>query len=214
MIDVWKRRFVAPPEAVLRAAAEAVELWGGTLGRAGEGPGEAGVAALPEPRAEAPDEDDEAAVAGERRWGDPSAVRPLALPVQAGLRRGVLRGQLRVVAAAATAARAPAEGEKAEEQDADEQDAGARSELRLEIADGDYRLHGSAVAILALAAGAGLAIVLWPWFPHLLQLLPIALVLAAAAWFLVLSRLQNRGVDELFDTVDELLARDEPTAVS
>ena len=120
-------------------------------------------------------------------WG--GVLRPddggFHLPVQAGLRRGQLRGRVTV--------------EKASD--------GAT--LVLEVEDAAYHLHGSAVAILSLAGAAGVAIVLWPWFPRLLELLPVALVLAAGAWLLVLSRLQNRGTEELFATIDELLAHDE-----
>ncbi len=46
-----------------------------------------------------------------------------------------------------------------------------------------------------------------PFFPDLFQLLPFAVVLSLAAWFLVVSRLRSSGPEEfLGDLADSLAA--------
>ena len=107
--------------------------------------------------------------------GDHDRIR---LPVQAGLRNGVAAGTLRVR----------------------EETGGVRVELELEPVA--WRVHAPAVALLAAAAVAGIAVVLWPWFPALGAFVPLGLLVGLGAWFLVVSRLQNRGPEELLVTIE------------
>lgn len=118
-----------------------------------------------------------------RREGNGGA---LELPVQAGLRHGLL--DLRVETTALGVA-------------------GTRLELRVERER--WVLHRAAVGMLVIAGLGSLAGVLWPFFPALGTVLPLALVLGVGAWLGVLSRLRNRGVRELLAEVEERLAADE-----
>ncbi|MDX1632035.1 MAG: hypothetical protein R3234_09250 [Thermoanaerobaculia bacterium] len=102
-------------------------------------------------------------------------------PVQAGLRHSVARARIR----------------------SEREPAGIR--LVLELDPLSWHLHGPAVAVLLPAALAALAVVLWPFFPALGALVPLGLVTALGAWFLVLTRLQNRGASELLETVEGIL---------
>lgn len=125
----------------------------------------------------------EAVAEGADRWNgdwrrDGSGGR-LRLPVLAGLRRGWLEATVSV--------RREGEG----------------SRLTLHVERSDLRLQGPAVLVLAIAAGGTAAVVLWPFFPELLPLAGIGLVLAVAAWFMILSRLQNSGPEEFLRFVEE-----------
>jgi hypothetical protein len=75
------------------------------------------------------------------------------------------------------------------------------SRLRLRVDEGKTFLHAPRVAVLALGAVGGLAVVAWPFWPALLPLAPLGAVLALAAWFLVSSRLRASGPGEFLDVV-------------
>jgi hypothetical protein len=70
-----------------------------------------------------------------------------------------------------------------------------------------YQLQAGVVALLLISAVASLPLVLWPFLPRLLPLLPVALVLSVGGWFLVVSRLQNHGPEEFLETVALLTER-------
>ncbi len=72
----------------------------------------------------------------------------------------------------------------------------------------EYQLDQTALLLLSLAGLAAIPLLLWPFFPRLLSLLPVALLLAVGGWFLVISRLQNQGAEEFLDTVAHLLEDD------
>lgn len=102
----------------------------------------------------------------------------LELPVSAGLRHGRLSGRIEVSGAGRGEAEVSFRPERSE-----------------------YHLWMAAVVILALAAvGAGLTVA-WPFFPELLAAAPFGAVLALSAWFLVITRLQNRGPEEFLELV-------------
>ncbi|HVT59935.1 MAG TPA: hypothetical protein VHR45_16235 [Thermoanaerobaculia bacterium] len=101
----------------------------------------------------------------------------LALPVVAGLRRGLLSGPLIVEPLAA----------------------GSRIVFRPD--QSIYYLHTSAIAVLLLACGGCLLAVLWPLFPRLLPLAPFGVVLALSGWLLVASRLRSSGPLEFLRSV-------------
>jgi len=130
----------------------------------------------------------EAAAAAARaadRWGAELEPRGpgrygLHLAVAAGLRRGWMTGELRIEPAGPERARVSFVPESAE-----------------------YRLQTTAVGLLVLGALGAVATVLFPFFPALLPLAPIGIVLGLAAWFLVLSRLHTSGPEEFLASVAE-----------
>lgn len=96
----------------------------------------------------------------------------LRLPVEAGLRRGVVSGPLTA---------APAEG-------------GTRVTFRCE--ESVYVVQAAAVSALIVAGAGALLTMAWPLYPTLLVVAPLGAVLALGGWFLVLSRLRNSGPEE------------------
>jgi hypothetical protein len=114
-------------------------------------------------------------------WTAGQGGAELMLPVQAGLRRGELRGRARSTALP------------------------GGSELEVEIAQAQWALDRSAVLLLTMAAITGVACVLWPFYPALAQLVPLGLVLGASAWLVILARLRHHGPVELLAQVEEAL---------
>jgi hypothetical protein len=110
-------------------------------------------------------------------WGAELTGSTLRLPVLAGLRHGLLEGEL---------AAEPVPG---------------GSRLILRVARSEYRLRAGAVSLLVLGGLGGSVLVLWPFYPRLLRLAPLGVVLALAAWFVVLSRLRVSGPEEFLETV-------------
>jgi hypothetical protein len=121
-------------------------------------------------------------------WQRQGTGGELELPVQAGLRHGLLR------VAVTTAALD-----------------GGGTRLQLRVVEQRWVLHRPAAGLLVVAGLGSLAAVTWPFLPALGGVVPLALVLAVGAWLGVLSRLRNRGLDELLAEVEERLER-EPTA--
>ena len=101
----------------------------------------------------------------------------LHLPVLAGLRRGLVSGDVEIL---------PAPG-------------GSRLVFRPETAV--YHVQTQAVMILLFATAGGLLTVLWPFFPGLLQVAPFGALIALGGWFLVISRLRTSGPDEFLEAV-------------
>ena len=110
----------------------------------------------------------------------------LRFPVEAGLRRGFVR------------ARATTSVE------------GRGSELTVAVVEARWWVHRTALALLLGAAVPATAGVLWPFYPALAPLVPLGLVLGAASWLAILSRLRHRGPAELLADVEAALA--EPKA--
>ena len=107
----------------------------------------------------------------------------LWIPVSAGLRRGYWRGDVLL---------APSPS--------------SPGLILLTAEAKDLQMHvnrGGALILLAGAAG-GIVAVLWPFFPALLEIGPMALVLAIAAWLLVSSHIRNSGLEEFLETVDAI----------
>jgi hypothetical protein len=104
----------------------------------------------------------------------------LDLPIAAGLRHGWLRVGV--------------SAEAIEERS---------SRLDFEVQEEALALHRPAVAILSIAAFGALVVSLWPFFPWILPIAPIAAVLAVMGWLMVGSRLRHRGLREFLDLVDE-----------
>lgn len=117
-------------------------------------------------------------------WTPGVAGGRIYLPVVAGLRRGVLAGQIEARA-----------------------EAGGRTRLTLLAETSHWRVHRSAAAVLVLGAAGALPVLLWPLSSRLLALAPVGLVMMFLAWFMVVSRLRSAGGAEFLETVREELAR-------
>ncbi len=104
----------------------------------------------------------------------------LDLPIAAGLRHGWLRIGVTAVAL----------GKQ-------------RTQLAFALQEETLALHRPAVAVLSLAAIGALVVSLWPFFPGILPIAPIAAVLAVVGWLAVGSRLQHRGLREFLELVRE-----------
>lgn len=105
----------------------------------------------------------------------------LELPVVAGLRRGTVTARI------------------AADEVRDREGRGTVLSARIESSD--YRLQRAAVTILSLGGIGALALTLWPLYPPLLALAPVALIFSVGAWLLVASRLENSGLEEFLDLV-------------
>jgi hypothetical protein len=105
----------------------------------------------------------------------------LRLPVMAGLRRGWVAGEVTV----------------------EEGGDGSGSRLRLRVEESAYRVDRASVAVLVLAAGGALVMVLLPLFPQLIRLVPVGIVLAVGAWLFIVARLRNSGPEEFFQDLAE-----------
>jgi len=116
-------------------------------------------------------------------WEGHAGGGRLALPVLFGLRRGVVAGEIAVTPRPAD----PATPES--------------SQIAWHLLRSELHVHRPAVAILALAAAAGLGTLLWPFFPVLIKLVPAAILLSLSAWWLVVSRLRTAGPREFLDAV-------------
>ncbi len=119
-------------------------------------------------------------------WSPGPGGGRLALPVLAGLRRGVVAGPL--------AARPIAGGTR----------------LTLTVESVTWRVHRTAAAVLALGALGALPVLFWPLDERLLALAPVGLVLLLLAWFLVVSRLRTAGADSFLEAVRERLGGEAP----
>lgn len=99
----------------------------------------------------------------------------LGLPVEAGLRRGWVAGQLTVEPTA------------------------RGSRLIYKVDKSEYKIQQPATLIL-LGAGVGAMVTLIaPLLPFLWGLVPFGLFLVLGAWFFVISRLRNSGPEEFFE---------------
>ena len=104
----------------------------------------------------------------------------LGLPVTAGIRLGLVEGEVR------------GEGY------------GVGSRLSFEVERTEYRLHVAALVVLLLGAVGALFTVIAPLVPPLLELLPIGGLLALLAWFLVVARIRNRNPADFFALVQKV----------
>lgn len=119
-------------------------------------------------------------------WEGHAAGGRLDLPALYGLRRGRITGEIAVAPHPA----GPPNGDTAE-----------ASQIAWHLLRAELHVHRPAVAILALAAAAGLGTLLWPFFPALIRLLPAAILLSLSAWWLVVSRLRTAGPREFLEAV-------------
>lgn len=111
-------------------------------------------------------------------WQEGTAGGRLELPVSAGLRHGLLTGRIDVSSTR-----------------------GGETEVAFHPERSSYRVWTPAVAILVLAVAGAATTVLWPFYPGLLPVAPFGALLALGAWFLVVTRLQNRGAEEFLELI-------------
>lgn len=116
------------------------------------------------------------------QWEPHGAGGSLLLPVVRGLWRGVERCRVSVAAS------------------------GGGSRLEVAIEDSHHEVNRAAFAILVFGGAGGLAVALWPFFPALLPLLPVAGFLALVAWLLVAGRLRHTDPEDFLRLVAELAA--------
>jgi hypothetical protein len=107
------------------------------------------------------------------------ASTKLHLPVLAGLRRGLVSGEVEILPTPA----------------------GSRLVFRPETAV--YHVQTQAVMVLLLATAGGLLTLIWPFVPKLLSVAPFGALIALGGWFLVISRLRTSGPDEFLAAVGE-----------
>jgi len=125
----------------------------------------------------------EAAEAWGGSWEPGAGGGRLVIPVTAGLRRGVLVAGVEITRLGASGAR-----------------------LELSVEERHDQLNRPAVVILLLGAAGALTATLWPLFPRLLSVAPLAVVLAISAWLLIVARLRNSGPEEFLELVEQLTA--------
>ncbi len=109
----------------------------------------------------------------------------IGLPIAAGIRRGLARGEIRI------------------------ERAGGGSRVSFRTEETVFYVQTAAVGILVLAAAGGVLTVVWPFFPALLPLAPLGGIVALSGWFLVVSRLTTSTPDDFLRLVAEVAAGDE-----
>jgi len=121
-----------------------------------------------------------------REWQARPGGGHLRLPVVLGLRRGVMEGEVEIEPLA------------------------ERCRLTWRLGQSRLHLHRASVGVLAIAAIAALGTLAWPYYPVLLQALPAALLIAFAAWWLVITRLRTSGPQEFLEQLKEPAPQAEP----
>lgn len=113
-------------------------------------------------------------------WQAGSSSGTLQLPVVRGLWRGVEQCRVTV------------------------ESMGSGSVVDLTVVESRQQLNRSAVVVLLFGGAGGLIVALWPFFPGLMPLLPVAVVLAIAAWLLVVARLRSSNPEDFLKLVSEI----------
>lgn len=78
------------------------------------------------------------------------------------------------------------------------------STIELTVVESRLQVNRSAVVVLLFGGAGGLIVALWPFFPGLMPLLPVAVVLAIAAWLLVVARLRSSNPQDFLKLVAEI----------
>ena len=113
-------------------------------------------------------------------WQPESAGGTLRLPVVRGLWRGVEQCHVAV------------------------EPTRSGSTVELTVEERWLQVNRSAVVVLLFGGAGGLTVALWPFFPGLMPLLPVAVVLAIAAWLLVVARLRSSNPEDFLKLVSEI----------
>ena len=120
-------------------------------------------------------------------WTARGAGGDIVLPVTAGLRRGLIEGRVEI------------------------EPHGAGCRISLTVTASGYSLNWVTVVVLCFGASGAVLLLLWPLFPALLKLAPMAALTAFTSWFLVASRLRTSSPQDYLDDLAADLARDERT---
>ena len=78
------------------------------------------------------------------------------------------------------------------------------SAVELTVEESWQQVNRSALVVLLFGGAGGLIVALWPFFPGLMPLLPVAVVLALAAWLLVVARLRSSHPEDFLKLVAEI----------
>jgi len=113
-------------------------------------------------------------------WQPNSSGGTLQLPVVRGLWRGVEQCQVAV------------------------EPTSSGSAVELTVEEGWQQVNRPAMVVLLFGGAGGLIVALWPFFPGLMPLLPVAVVLALAAWLLVVARLRSSHPEDFLKLVAEI----------
>ncbi len=132
------------------------------------------------PRDEALDAVREAADEWGATWRRSGTAGRIELPVSAGLRYGMLAGEIT------------------------SQEQGDTTALELAVEEEAYQVHMPALFVIVVGAAGAFAMIFAPLVPGLLTLVPVGLIFMICAWFLVLSRLQHKGPREFFKLVEDI----------
>lgn len=121
-------------------------------------------------------------------WGGSFEAKKgrLELPLQAGLRSGVVLAEVEALVSR--------EGSK----------------LRIKILEEHYLLDRVATGSLGIAAVAAIATLVLPFFPRAWVLLPPALVIAIASWLFIVARLKSRGLEDFLEELAKAATEPDP----
>lgn len=112
-------------------------------------------------------------------WARQGRSGRIRLPVNSGVRTGLLDGHLAVTSRP------------------------GGTKLSFDVEQSRYETNRQAVALLVAGGLGGLVLMLWPFFPVLLGFAPVAIVMLLITWFVVVSRIRNNGPREFLDFVLE-----------
>ena len=124
-------------------------------------------------------------------WRSEDGAHDLWIPVTAGLRRGFVVARV------------------------DSAPEGAGSKVGIVQTESRLGVNRGAAGVLAFGALGGIVAMLWPFFPGLLRVAPVAAILAVVAWLMVAGRLRNSGLEEFVAAVEataERLSAEPPDA--
>lgn len=113
-------------------------------------------------------------------WQSNSSGGTLQLPVVRGLWRGVEQCRVTVVPTS------------------------SGSIVELTVEEGWQQVNRPAMVVLLFGGAGGLIVALWPFFPGLIPLLPVSVVLALVAWLLVVARLRSSHPTDFLKLVAEI----------
>ena len=76
--------------------------------------------------------------------------------------------------------------------------------VELTVEEGWQQVNRPAMVVLLFGGVGGLIVALWPFFPGLIPLLPVSVVLALVAWLLVVARLRTSDPGDFLRLVAEI----------
>jgi len=123
-------------------------------------------------------------------WSRSGKAGELRLPVNSGVRAGIVSGRIEAASA------------------------GTGTRLVFKVDESHYETNKQAVALLVGGGLSGIVLMLWPFFPLLLGLAPVAIVMALISWFVVGSRIRYNGPQDFLELITEQAGREPEPAES